>query len=42
MIFEKRLKQFNDNIRERERERTEKTSERDRLRFLYIVENIKY
>lgn len=33
LIFEKRLQQFDDNIRERER---------DRLRFLYIVENIKY
>lgn len=35
LIFEKRLQQFDDNIRERERQR-------DRLRFLYIVENIKY
>lgn len=35
LIFGKRLQQFDDNIRERERQR-------DRLRFLYIVENIKY
>lgn len=35
LIFEKRLQQFDDNTRERERQR-------DRLRFLYIVENIKY